>query len=142
MTPGVRTRSDSRAARARRAALAALVAYAVGLLAPLLHLASVPHELCSQDGELRHGVCRHEGGPASAPPVASDPGDSGEPGNHERCPLVAQATPKKGPVPVRVVGHGTDATPRRVAPVPRARSACSDVPLFLLAPKNSPPRAV
>jgi hypothetical protein len=109
-------------------------------LASWAHIALVPHASCAEHGELVHGhldatldAGEHDGAPSVVPQA---PGGGG----HEHCSLALAREPR--------VPHLHDAHAAFVlVPAPQADDCPEDdggartFPLYLLAPKQSPPRA-
>ena len=135
-------RPGSRRAWARRIHSIALAFLLVASqLAGLLHVSLVEHRVCDSDGELCHGhEASAEPADGAARPILTDAGGEAA-GGHEHCSLAnhlrqKDAAPELGlEVRCAVLAAG----PPRLAFV--EREPALEFPLFLLAPKHSPPSA-
>lgn len=126
----------------RRAGTAILLAYLVALVLSEAHLGSARHTVCPQDGAIVHGTCVHaSGGSKRGQPPSTDESRvvAGDPAAHEQHCIVFASVRVSGVVgttPLRVLAIETGI--ERVA-VLADRPRASSVPLWLVAPKQSPP---
>ncbi len=117
--------------------LAALVVplFVLGLMLEFNHRASYRHEVCPLDGEVAHV---DEGHGHSDPHERSDH-ESPEEDDHEHCGLPSLGTAADSPKLASTLSFAHLADSIALA-IPAAHPIDPAEALFLLAPKNSPPR--
>ncbi len=139
-----------RGAPRRWTALALAALCAGGQLAGVAHYVLVEHVTCPEHGELIHVEDRSEGNPVASHTEATSlpetsvftAGRQGEPSSpsHDACVVSAHRRERfvTGASSLSVLVVHAEST--LAAPALESR-ALHGIPLFLLAPKNSPPRS-
>jgi hypothetical protein len=125
---------------ARRKSLARRLLSGAALLAQLLglvHATLVQHITCPEHGDLVHVGMGDETVPAPSPLAAVDVDTADGDDLHERCLLDEDG--EHAPAPTAARAPAPLATPRPHAPAPELAPVAPATPIYVIAPKNSPP---
>lgn len=109
----------------------------LGQLAGFSHLVAERHHVCAEHGEAVEGpVLEGHDRPSSAAAIAM-PGEPGEQGHHHctHCGASRTAPETRADTGTRISTEAPRRDPPRVAAIPPA----PNVPVYRVAPKNSPP---